>query len=142
MEMMKDTEQRGSHRDRFGAFVKSAFSYPRKLWGMRPVTAVSIVISTMLFAILDFIDADILFHIALAVLYFAIFVLCLESIRIQKSIFLKNILFVFFGILSGVMSFFNYDDLGVFRKHRIWTTHDQCKITIDIHGKTDIINVS
>ena len=84
MEMMKDTEQRGSHRDRFGAFVKSAFSYPRKLWGMRPVTAVSIVISTMLFAILDFIDADILFHIALAVLYFAIFALCLESIRIQK----------------------------------------------------------
>ncbi len=105
--------------ERFRTFLKGAFSYPRLLLKTHPVTAISIITTTVLFAVYTLIDVsrdydttkgwetplDIFMHICLAILFFAVFSLCLESIRPRWSTLVKSCVMAFFGILSFLMSF-------------------------------------
>ncbi len=109
--------------ERFRSFIKSAFSYPRLLRTTHPVTAVGVIATTFMFAIYSFINAtrdynstkswetplDIFMHLSLAVLFFAVFALCLESIRPSWSKAVKYAVFAAFAILSLLMSFITAD---------------------------------
>ena len=84
-----------------------------------PVTAVSVTATTLMFALYTLIDftvdhnrtkgfetaLEIFVHLSLAVLFFAFFALCLESIRPKWSTIVKTVIFAVFGILSITMSF-------------------------------------
>ena len=105
--------------ERFRSFIKGAFSYPRLLLTTHPITAVSVISASVLYAIYSFIEIslhyntrdryeiplDIFCHICLAILFFAVFALCLESIRPGWSITVKACVFGFFALLSVLMSF-------------------------------------
>ena len=105
--------------ERFRSFIKGAFSYPRLLRTTHPVTAISVIAASVLYAVYTFIEIslhynvrdayemplDIFSHICLAILFFAVFALCLESIRPRWSTLVKSCIFAFFGILSALMSF-------------------------------------
>ena len=72
--------------ERFRSFIKAAFSYPRLLLKTHPVTAVSIIATSVLYAVYTFIEfglgyewtktrrteLDVFSHICLTVLFFAI----------------------------------------------------------------------
>ncbi|MCR5501674.1 MAG: DUF4153 domain-containing protein [Lachnospiraceae bacterium] len=116
--------------ERFGTFIKGAFSYPGKLRETRPVTTAGIIATTLLYAVYAFISSDysrekhlkdpldLLSHIALAILFFSVFSLFLESIELRKGRVLKCMLFGFFGVLSLFMSALTYDPPERFRAYR------------------------
>ena len=105
--------------DKFKSILKKAFSYPKLLMSTHPVTAISITVTTGLFALYTFIEAvrdyrddgslslflTLLLHTALSVLFFAIFSLCLESIRPNWSTKIKAVVFVLLGVLSLFFGF-------------------------------------
>ncbi len=105
--------------ERLRTFIKSAFSYPRKLYASHPVTTVSIICATILYAINSFLTLavndiekklgkapmDIFLHICVAVTFFAVFALCIESIRANLKKSAQYALYAFFGILSLFASF-------------------------------------
>ena len=111
--------------DKIKNILKKAFSYPKLLMATHPVTAVSIMTTTGLFALYTFIDAlhdyrsdgasalmtflSILLQTALSVLFFAIFSLCLESIRPNWSMKVKSIIFALFGVISLFFGFIYVD---------------------------------
>ena len=109
--------------ERFRSFIKSAFSYPRLLRTTHPVTAVSIIVTTIMFSVYTFIEIsrdyssrntwkdplDIFLHISLAVLFFSVFALCLESIRPGWSKPVRYAVYGFFALLSLLMSFITSD---------------------------------
>lgn len=116
--------------ERFGSFIKGAFSYPRKLWETRPVTTAGIIITTLIYAVWAFIDSDygrdrrdileLLSHIAMAVLFFTIFSLCLESIGLKKGSGLKYILFGVFAIVSIFLSALTYNPPSLIKKTAVF----------------------
>ncbi len=103
--------------ERFKTFVKGAFSYPRQLLSTHPATIVSIIAASILFSIYSFIEIDytrskniekpldILLHICIAIVFFAVFSLCLESIRPRWSKIIKAVILAVFGLISLFMSF-------------------------------------
>lgn len=109
--------------DRFRSFIKGAFSYPRQLLATHPVTAVSIIATSLLFAIYTYIEVslgyekrknfenglDHMCHIALAILFFAVFALCIESIRQKRRSIASIVAFCACGILSFFMSYITSD---------------------------------
>ncbi len=111
--------------DRFKLFIKGAFSYPRQLLATHPVTAVSIITTSVLLSIYVYIDLalsyertkpfenalDHMCHIALAILFFAVFALCIESIRQKRKSIASITAFIVCGILSFFMSYITSDIL-------------------------------
>ena len=110
--------------DRIKDFLRNAFSYPRLLLQSHPITAVSMITSTVLFAIHNVMQIarnrrgtdsgsvpfDIFFHICIAILFFAIFALCLESIKMRfKKKAVTYAVFALFGVLSLFLSFITAD---------------------------------
>ena len=111
--------------DKFKNILKKAFSYPKLLMATHPVTAISIITATGLFALDTFIEAvrdyksdgssalmiflSILLQTALSVLIFAIFSLCLESIRPNWSTKIKSLVFALLGVLSLFFGFIFVD---------------------------------
>lgn len=115
--------------ERFRSFIKSAFSYPRLLRTTHPVTAAGIIATTLMFAVYTFIEIsmdykttqrwetplDVFMHISLAVLFFSVFALCIESIRPGWSKPVGYAVYAFFALLSLFMSFIVSDcieDMG------------------------------
>ncbi len=111
--------------ERLKTYLKGAFSYPRLLLKTHRITAISIIAASVLFAVYAFLEADydwskmhetgleIFFHLCLAVVFFAVFALCLESIRPKWSTAVKTAVFSLFGLLSLFMSYITadyYDD--------------------------------
>ena len=109
--------------ERIKNFVRSAFSYPRLLLKTHPVTAVGIIAASVLFAVYSFIEIkydytsrrmwntwlDTLLALALAILFFSVFSLAVESIGIRRSKKTKAALFAFFALLSAAMSLITSD---------------------------------
>ena len=104
--------------ERLTSFCKKAFSYPAQLRMTHPITAISVVATTVLSAIYALIEAfrdfssdgvalDNYFHICLAFFFFGIFAFCLESIRPKWSTAVKITVFALFGLLSLFLSFIN-----------------------------------
>jgi len=106
--------------ERIKDFLKNAFSYPGMLLASHRITAISMIAATIMFALYnimtsvrrhmgavsDYAPFELFFHISLAVLFFAVFSLCLESIRIRwKNNGVKIAVFSFFALLSILMSF-------------------------------------
>ncbi|MCR5673563.1 MAG: DUF4153 domain-containing protein [Lachnospiraceae bacterium] len=106
--------------ERLKSFLKSAFSYPRLLYKTHPVTAISIIAATALFAIFTFINSvndwnvsfgmEIFLSVCLTVMFFSLFALGIESIRPEKSMKIKSVLFAIFAVLSFFMGFIIRDD--------------------------------
>ena len=105
--------------ERLRIFLKKAFSYPELLFKTHPVTAGSIIATTILFAVYTFINSlrnwksstamDIFLSICLTILYFSVFALFVESIRPARSKIIRPILFALFGVLSFFMGFIFLD---------------------------------
>ncbi len=109
--------------ERLRSFVKAAFSYPRLLLTTHPVTAISIIATSVLFAVYSYIETafdysdrvgwknglDWLCHISLAILFFAVFALCIESIRAARRKIGGYIAFAVCAVLSFFMSFITSD---------------------------------
>lgn len=104
--------------ERLTSFCKKAFSYPAQLRMTHPITAISVVATTVLSAIYALIEAsrdfssdsvalDNYFHICLAFFFFGIFAFCLESVRPKWSTGIKITVFTLFGLLSLFLSFIN-----------------------------------
>ncbi len=98
--------------ERFGLFCKKAFSYPALLHKTHPVTAVSIIVTTVLFAIhslitlaTDFADSgifmELFFCLCMACLYFSVFSLCIESIRPHRSTKAGIAVFSLFALVAA-----------------------------------------
>ncbi|MCR5475103.1 MAG: DUF4153 domain-containing protein [Lachnospiraceae bacterium] len=113
------------------SFIKSAFSYPRLLLTSHPVTTVSIIAATILYAIHNYITIglghekigmvpmDIFFHICVAVSFFAVFSLCLESIRAKLKAPVKYAIFALTGLLSLFLSFL-FSDMAENSHMKFW----------------------
>lgn len=100
--------------EKFCSFCKKAFSYPALLHKTYPVTAVSVIAATILFAIHSFITAindfaekgfymELFYCLCVAFVYFSVFALCIESIRPRWSIKVGVITYSLFGVLSVFM---------------------------------------
>lgn len=112
--------------ERFRSFVKSAFSYPGRLFSTHPVTTVSIVAATVLFAVYTYIEIgiygfsdkangiplDVLLHVSIAVAVFAVLSLAIESIRAKWRRPVKYTVFALAGLLSLFLSFLLSDLAG------------------------------
>lgn len=121
--------------ERLRSFIRSAFSYPRKLYATHPVTTVSIIAATVLYAIHNYltlgvndiekkigkVPMDIFFHLCIAVMFFAVFALCIESINAKMKQAVKYAVFIFFGILALFMSFV-MSDLAENSHQKFWET--------------------
>ena len=102
--------------EKFISFCKKAFLYPLQLRQTHPVTAVSVTVTTLLFAVYSFIMAildyseegmlmELFFCICMSALYFSVFSLCVESIRIKRYARVKYAAFAVLGVLSLLMGF-------------------------------------
>ena len=114
--------------DKFISFCKKAFLYPLQLRQTHPVTAVSVTVTTLLFAVYSFIMAildydvdsmymDLFFCICMSVLYFSVFSLCVESIRIKRYGKVKYAVLALLGALSVLMAFV-MSDFAKINHHR------------------------
>ena len=105
--------------------IKKAFSYPAMLRKTHPVTAISIIAATILFAIHSLIEGildytvnpdefymNVIFCLGMSLVYFSIFSLCIESIRPNWSTVVRSAVFAVFGILSVIMGFIGKFESG------------------------------
>ena len=102
--------------DKLISFCRKAFSYPRLLYITHPVTALSVIVTALLFSIhsyitlaTDFDGPAVFFCICMSCLFFTAFALFFESIRPEWSTRVKSAVYVFFGLLSLVMGFLLLD---------------------------------
>ena len=110
-------ERKASVMERLRSLARKTFSYPKLLMSTHPVTGISVIITTALFAAYTFAEAaadyqrdfGILLHIGIAAMFFTVFSLFLESVRPKWSIPSGIAVFALFALLSGFMSFINYD---------------------------------
>ncbi len=102
--------------ERLRILIKNAFSYPRLLYKSHPVSAVSIIAATVMYAVYTFIQSlngfdksgfkmELFFTLCTSVLFFSVFALLVESIRLGWSTSKKSALFAAFAILSLFMAF-------------------------------------
>ena len=102
--------------ERFRIFCKKAFSYPELLYKTHPVSAVSLVVTTLMFAVYTFLSStlsytdrgfkmELFFTLCASALFFTVFALFVESLRLSGPVSKKAVLFAFFGILSLFMGF-------------------------------------
>ena len=108
--------------EKLRTFLRQAFSYPMELKKTHPVTAVSVIVSTVLFAIYSVISVksynfsssketalEYYFCVCLSCCFFAVFALCLESIRPKWSAAVGYAVYAGFGVLSLIMGFIESD---------------------------------
>ncbi len=109
--------------ERLRSFIRSAFSYPRLLLNSHPVTAVSIIAASVCFSVYSFIEVkysytdlkpwrtplDTFLFISLAILFFSVFALAIESIGKRRCSKISIAVFAFFGLLASAMSLITSD---------------------------------
>ena len=97
--------------ERLTKFLKNAFSYPQLLYATHPVTTVSMLAATVLFAVYTTVEAargfgssgfymDLFWALCVSVVFFAVFSLCIESIRARMKQPVKIAVYVLFGLFS------------------------------------------
>ncbi len=97
--------------ERLTNFLKNAFSYPQLLYKTHPVTTVSMIATTLLFAVYNAIEAvrdynpggfgmDLFWAFSVSALFFAVFSLCLESIRARMKQPTAIVIFALIGLFS------------------------------------------
>lgn len=102
--------------ERFKNFCINAFSYPRLLYKTHPVSSVSIVITTLLFAIYTFIDSfrnwnatgfgmEVFFSVCMSFVFFSVFSLFVESLKTDWHRDTKAEVCALFALLSLFMGF-------------------------------------
>ena len=99
--------------EKLGQIIKKAFSYPALLRKTHPVTAVSIIISTMILAAYSYAESiQVLEYLGLSFACFSVFALCLESIRPNWSTPVRLVVLALLLMLSIIIGFIGRPENG------------------------------
>lgn len=99
--------------EKLGQIIKKAFSYPALLRKTHPVTAVSIIISTMILAADSYAEnIQVLEYLGLSFACFSVFALCLESIRPNWSTPVRLVVLALLLMLSIIIGFIGRPENG------------------------------